>query len=97
MNCKNCGHEILMNGQEAFHPTRNRGIGYPCECGCKKPERRRNPRFCINCGCEVVRRKGQWLHLCIYRALNGRYEQRLTNSNGKCLAHKCFKPITNFT
>ena len=75
----------MMDGSTAFHPTdEGQGIGYPCKCGCNKPERRRPPVLC-KCGHEIVKREGKWKHMYFYHyERNSRYGFRATTPSGKC-------------
>ena len=77
MKCKNCNHDIYVDGidknQTVAHFNLSGGTCKVCiECGCDKPERRRKPVFCKNCGHEIVKRKDEWLHLHIYSTSSGR-------------------------
>lgn len=61
MNCKNCGHELVVEGQSkddrlVQHEKNCGGVSEICDCGCKKPETKTTPIYCKNCGHEILKR-----------------------------------------
>jgi len=76
MRCKNCKHEIFIDGVEKdssiSHESRNGGYAESCpECGCKEPKISFRRFFCKSCGNEIKIKKkgypehniGKWHHV----------------------------------
>lgn len=60
MTCKDCGHEINVDGTEkdskVGHITNGLSISEECPyCDCKKAVRRREPTYCKHCGHEIIK------------------------------------------